>query len=79
MAGIFAARLHCAPSRPRLSVFPVASDSVLTVLQVGAERWSEALIPIGSMAFEIAGAGLVIALLLDAMRRTALVEASLNA
>ena len=67
--------LLCAVATASLGV-SVAGDGVLTALQFGAQRWSEALIPIASMAIEIAGAGLVAVLLLDTKHRAAAVEAS---
>ena len=55
------------------------SDGVLTALTLGTEWRPEATIPLFSMVIEIACAGAVIVLILDAARRAGAMEALLNA
>ena len=72
------ARLLCGCAAASLAV-SVISDGVLTALQLGTELRAEAAVPILSMVIEIACAGAVIALILDAARRAGAMEALLSA
>jgi hypothetical protein len=71
------ARLLCACAAASLTV-SVVSDGVLTVLQLGAGLDAASAVPLVSMAIEIACAGAVIVLILDAARRAGAIEALLN-
>jgi hypothetical protein len=68
------ARLLCGCAAASLAV-SVISDGVLTALQLGTELRAESAVPIISMVIEIACAGAVIALILDAARRAGAMEA----
>ena len=71
------ARLLCACAAASLAV-TVISDGVLTALQLGMEIRAEAAVPILSMAVEIACAGVVACLILNASRRAGSIEALLK-
>jgi hypothetical protein len=66
--------LLCACATGALTV-SVISDGVLTALQLGMELCAGSVVPIISMAVEIACAGAVIGLILHTMRRAASTEA----
>ena len=72
------ARLLCGCAAASLAV-SVISDGVLTALTLGTELRVESAVPIISMVIEIACAGAVIVLILDAARRAGAMEALLNA
>jgi len=72
------ARLLCGCAAASLAV-SVISDGVLTALTLGTELRAESAVPIISMVIEIACAGAVIVLILDAARRAGAMEALLNA
>lgn len=72
------ARLLCGCAAASLAV-SVISDGVLTALTLGTELRAELAVPIISMVIEIACAGAVIVLILDAARRAGAMEALLNA
>lgn len=71
------ASLLCAVAAGALAV-TVISDGVLTALQVGTELCADAVVPLVSMAVEIACAGAVIFLILRTVRRTSSMQASLG-
>jgi hypothetical protein len=71
------ARLLCGCAAASLTV-SVFSDGVLTALRLGTELRAEAAVPLLSMAVELACAGVVAFLILNASRRAGSIEALLR-
>jgi hypothetical protein len=74
LRGVF---LLCGCAAGALAV-SVISDGVLTALQVGTDLCAGAAVPLLSMAVEVACAGMVIALILNTMRRASFTAALLK-
>ena len=74
LRGVF---LLCGCAAGALAV-SVISDGVLTALQVGTDLCAGAVVPLLSMAVEVACAGVVIVLILNTMRRASFTAALLK-